>query len=155
MTPIDYNLPTAYRGDNYGPFAFLPLDISGNYINLYGADINVHVKNKKNCATILSWSTDNGSIKIKDLISGGLWSGAQFVLDEVVGCDMQMPPNSYIYDVQIYKSKNTSTYFKGTMSVSGDVTRVVDCDCNYSGGTALDVGDSYCYMVDSFSAYRM
>ena len=115
----------------------------------------LHVKNKKNCATILSWSTDNGSIKIKDLISGGLWSGAQFVLDEVVGCDMQMPPNSYIYDVQIYKSKNTSTYFKGTMSVSGDVTRVVDCDCNYSGGTALDVGDSYCYMVDSFSAYRM
>jgi len=155
MIPIDYNLPTAYRGDSYGPITFVPINSNGSYLNLSGYDINVHVKNKKNCAIVLSWSTDDGSVEIKNLISGAIYSGAQFVLNKVGACNMQMPPNSYVYDIQISNNNNTSTYFRGELPVSGDVTMIMDCDCKYVSGSADRMSESYCSMSNSFFAYRI
>lgn len=152
MIPADYNLPTAYRGDSYGPIVLYPKDSNGQYLNLYGSNVDVHVKNKKNCATVLSWSSDNNTVEIADLISGGLWSGAKLILKEVDGCDMQMPPNSYLYDIQISNGVKSSTYYKGSFFVSGDVTQVINCDCGFGSGSAIFVHECYCSMKEAFTA---
>jgi hypothetical protein len=152
MIPTNYDLPTAYRGDSYGPIILYPKDSNGQYLNLYNSDINVHVKNKKNCATVLTWSTENNTIHVQDLISGGLWSGAKLILAEIDGCEMQMPSNSYLYDIQISRGIKAQTFYRGGFFVSGDITQVIECDCGFGSGSAVFIDECYCSMKYAFKA---
>ena len=53
MIPAIYNLPDAYRGDAYGPISLKIKDSSGGFLSVAGNQINLHVKNKKNCAIVM------------------------------------------------------------------------------------------------------
>ena len=97
MIPATYNLPDAYRGDAYGPISLKIKDSAGNYISVAGNEINIHVKNKKNCAIVLSWSTSDGSIDLPDDYT--------VILKQKIGCKMGMPPGIYDYDLQILNQK--------------------------------------------------
>lgn len=127
MIPINYDLPLAYRGDNYGPITLHPKDSNGNYLNLSGRAVNAHIKNKKNCATVLSWSTSNDTIRIDNFISEDLSTGSLLVLKEIDGCKMQIPHGSYVYDVEVSSENNISTYYKGNFYISGDITQAARC----------------------------
>jgi hypothetical protein len=147
MIPAIYNLPDAYRGDDYGPILLKIKDSSGGYINVAGSQINLHVKNKKNCAIVLSWSTLDGSIELPDDFS--------IILKQKIGCKMAMPPGLYNYDLQILIGKKTTSYLRGSLLVEGDVTDMVFCDCEFNGGSAQSVGDSFCSIESSISLSRM
>lgn len=147
MIPATYNLPDAYRGDAYGPISLKIKDSAGNYISVAGNEINVHVKNKKNCAIVLSWSTSDGSIDLPDDYT--------VILKQKIGCKMGMPPGIYDYDLQILNQKRMTTFLKGTLSVTGDVTRIDFCDCEFNGGSAEGVGDSFCSIESIFSLSRI
>jgi len=128
MLPIDYDLPLAYKGYNYGPIVLRPKDSDGNYLNLYGYDVNVYVKNKKNCRTILTWSSQENSIEIRDLIAESLWAGAELVLKEVDSSKMQMPCGSYSYEITISNGDCILTYYKGSLTVSKYKITVTECE---------------------------
>jgi hypothetical protein len=148
MIPATYNLPDAYRGDSYGPVLLRVKDSEGNYINFAGSQINLHVKNKKNCAVVLSWSTSDGTIEMPDDFS--------IILKEKIGCKMGMPPGVYVYDLQILMNKVMRSYLKGTLSVVGDITDIVFCDCEYNGGSAVALGDSCNSLIENaFSVARI
>ncbi len=147
MIPAIYDLPDAYRGDDYGPILLKIKDANGNYIPFIGSQINLHVKNKKNCAVVLSWSTLDGTIDRPDDFS--------IVLKQKIGCRMGMPPGKYSYDLQILDSKKTTSYLRGTLSVTGDVTDIVFCDCEYNGGSAEQLSDSFCSIESAISLSRM
>ena len=90
MTPANYNLPDAYRGDSYGPISLKIRDQSNNYIDFTDAlRIESHVKNKKNYTNVLKWSTADGTISIQ---------GESIILTEVPGDKMKMPAGNYDYD---------------------------------------------------------
>ena len=149
MIPAIYNLPDAYRGDAYGPISLKIKDSSGGYLNIAGTEINLHAKNKKNCAIVLSWSTSDGTIDIPDDYT--------IILKQVIGCKMGMPQGVYNYDLQIldrYMKKMTS-YLRGTLSVTGDVTAIDFCDCEFNGGNAKALDDSFCSLGSAFSLSRI
>ena len=148
MIPATYNLPDAYRGDSYGPILLRVKDSQGEYINFAGGQINLHVKNKKNCAIVLSWSTSDGSIEMADDYS--------IILKEKLACRMAMPPGLYPYDMQILTNKTMRSYLKGTISVIGDITDVVFCDCDYNGGSAIKLENSCDSSIENaFSVARI
>lgn len=147
MIPAIYDLPDAYRGDDYGPILLKVKDINGDYVPFIGSQINLHVKNKKNCAIVLSWSTSDGTIDRPDDFS--------IVLKQKIGCNMGMPPGKYNYDLQVLDSKKTTSYLRGSLSVTGDVTDIVFCDCEFNGGSAQSVGDSFCSIESSISLSRI
>jgi hypothetical protein len=145
MIAATYNLPDAYRGDNYGPISLKIKDSLGNYLNLATAQVNVHVKNKKNYAIVLSWSTSDNTV---DIINNDT-----IMLKEVVSCRMAMPQGIYHYDLQVLKDKKIASYLKGTLSVTGDVTRLDFCDCDYNGGNAIRQSSTFRFIDEnSFSA---
>lgn len=148
MIPASYNLPDAYRGDSYGPILLRVKDADGNYISFPGSNATVHVKNKKNCAIILSWSSSGGTIEHPDDFS--------MVLKEKIGCEMGMPQGIYDYDVQVLTGRIMRTYLRGTISVIGDVTDVPFCECDFNGGSAVRLEIS-CenLMIDAFSIDRV
>jgi len=147
MIPAVYNLPDAYRGDNYGPISLRIKDSSGAYLDFSSSQVNLHVKNKKNCAIILSWSTSDGTITIPN--------DTTLILNEVISCKMGMPKGIYNYDIQILKDKKITSYLMGTLSVTGDVTRLVFCDCDYNGASALRQDIDFCDMMSGFSVNRV
>jgi hypothetical protein len=147
MIPATYNLPDAYRGDAYGPISLKIKDSVGNYISVVGNEINAHVKNRKNCAIVLSWSTSDGSIDIPDDYT--------VILKQKIGCKMGMPPGIYDYDLQILNQKRMTTFLRGALSVTGDVTRIDFCDCEFNGGSAESVVDSFCSIESIFSLSRI
>jgi hypothetical protein len=147
MIPAIYNLPDAYRGDAYGPISLKIKDSSGGYLSVAGTEINLHVKNKKNCAIVLSWSTLDNSVQTPDDYT--------IILKEKIGCKMGMPPGVYDYDLQILNQKKMTTYLRGTLSVAGDVTRIDFCDCEFNGGSATGVGNSFCSIESIFSLSRI
>jgi hypothetical protein len=143
MIPATYNLPDAYRGDNYGPITLRIKDSNGAFIDFRNAKrVDLHVKNKKNYAIVLSWSTEDESIDI---------TVDSIILKEKIGCRMGMPPGIYDYDLQILNNKNLSSYLKGTLSISGEVTEIIFCDCEFAGGSAAKLSDEFCKMESSFS----
>jgi hypothetical protein len=144
MIPAVYNLPDAYRGDDYGPILLKVKDSLGGYLNFAGSEINLHVKNKKNCAIVLSWSTYDGTIELPDDYS--------IILKEKTSCYMGMPPGVYGYDLQVLKQKKITSYLRGTLSVTGDITDMVFCDCEFNGGSAVFVDECYCSMDYAFKA---
>jgi|LauGreDrversion4_2_1035121.scaffolds.fasta_scaffold03381_4 hypothetical protein len=129
MTPVKYDLPLAYKGEDYGPIILYPKDENGNYLNLNGRDVIVNVKNKKNCTEILSWSTQYNTVEIRDLIIDAEESiiGAELVLKKVDGSKMQMPCGSYSYEIKIVSGNCFSTYFKGKLNVAEKITQTPDC----------------------------
>jgi hypothetical protein len=147
MIPAIYNLPDAYRGDDYGPILLKVKDSNGDYIPFIGSEINLHVKNKKNCAIVLSWSTSDGTIDRPDDVS--------IILKQKIGCKMGMPPGVYNYDLQILDVKKTVSYLRGTLSVTGDITDIVFCDCEFNGGSAQSVDNSFCSIESSISLSRI
>jgi hypothetical protein len=148
MIPATYNLPDAYRGDSYGPVLLRVKDSEGNYISFVGGEINLHVKNKKNCAVVLSWSTSDGTVETPDDYS--------IILKEKIGCRMGMPPGVYVYDLQILINKVMKSYLKGSLSVVGDITDIVFCDCEYNGGSAIGLQNSCDSLIESaFSVARI
>ena len=117
MTPANYNLPDAYRGDSYGPVSLKIKDQAGNYIDFTNVlRIESHIKNKKNYTTVLCWSTTDGTISIQ---------GESIVLTEVPGNKMKMPAGVYDYDLQVIDAYSIRTYLKGVFLVEGDVTDIV------------------------------
>jgi hypothetical protein len=147
MIPATYNLPDAYRGDNYGPITLKIKDSNGAYIDFRNAKrVDLHVKNKKNYANVLDWSTEDGTIDI---------TADSLILKEKIGCKMGMPPGIYNYDLQILNNKNLSTYLMGTLSVSGDTTEIIFCDCEFAGGSAAKLSNNFCSMESSFSFSRV
>jgi hypothetical protein len=115
MTPAIYNLPDAYRGDNYGPIVLKIKDQQGNYVDFTNADsIDLHVLNKKNYATALKWSLGDGSIQ------AGVDS---ITLLEVDGEKMKMPEGTYFYDLEIKNQGNIKSYLRGTIFILGDFTQ--------------------------------
>jgi hypothetical protein len=145
MIAATYNLPDAYRGDNYGPISLRIKDSSGNYLDLSGSEVNLHVKNKKNCAIVLSWSSSNGTVDILN--------NDTIILKEVVSCRMRMPQGIYNYDLQILKDKKIVSYLRGILSVTGDVTGLAFCDCGYNGGSAIRQSSTFRFIdANSFSA---
>ncbi len=128
MTPTNYDLPLAYRGENYGPITLYPIDHNGNYLNLNGRNVIVNVKKKKNCKEVLSWSTQYNTVEIRDLIIDEEESivGAELVLKQVDGSRMQIPCGSYVYDVKIVSGNCLSTYFKGKLNVAEKITPTLD-----------------------------
>lgn len=126
--PINYDLPLAYMGENYGPVTLYPKDKNGNYLNLYGRNIIVNVKKKKNCTEVLSWSTEHNTVEVRDLIIDEEESiiGAELVLKQVDGSRMQIPCGSYVYDVKIVSGNCLSTYFKGKFNVAEKITPTLD-----------------------------
>jgi hypothetical protein len=118
MTPANYNLPDAYRGDSYGPINLKVKDQAGNYINFNNARIvELHVKNRKNYAIVLRWSLSNNTVLV---------DGETISLLVVDGEKMKMPKGIYDYDLQVVDQSSSRTYLCGTLSVSGDVTDIID-----------------------------
>lgn len=116
MTPANYNLPDAYRGDSYGPISLRVKDQAGNYIDFSNAvQIELHVLNKKNNAIVLKWSMNLGSIVVNNDV---------ITLNEVDGEDMKMPKGTYDYDLQIIQQYSSRTYLKGTISIFQDFTEI-------------------------------
>lgn len=147
MIPATYNLPDAYRGDNYGPITLKIKDANGASIDFRNAkSVDLHVKNKKNYAIVLAWSTEDSSIDI---------TVDSIILKEKIGCKMGMPAGLYHYDLQILNNKNLSTYMMGTLSVSGDTTEIIFCDCEFAGGSASKLSNNFCSMESSFSFSRV
>ena len=116
MTPANYNLPDAYRGDSYGPISLKIKDQANNYIDFTSVlRIESHVKNKKNYTNVLKWSTADGTISIQ---------GESIILMEVPGDKMKMPAGSYDYDLQVIDAYSSRTYLKGFILIEGDITDI-------------------------------
>lgn len=113
MIPATYNLPTGYRGDTYGPIYFYFNDISGNAIDLNGADGTCQVKTKPNGCAVIDWRTSNSTMGI---------SGNQVFLAPVSGENMKIAPQNYIYDLELTLSGITQTYINGILPISGDIS---------------------------------
>ena len=120
MTPANYNLPDACRGDSYGPINLKVKDQAGNYINFDNARIvELHVKNRKNYAIVLRWSLSNNTVAI---------NGETISLLVVDGEKMKMPQGVYDYDLQVVDNYSSRSYLRGTLSVFGDITYISDPD---------------------------
>ena len=113
MIPATYNLPDAYRGDSYGPLTFYFNDASGNAISLQDGSGLLQVKSKRNSCVALEWNSEDNSIII---------SGNQLILAQKSGVEMEIPAQTYNYDLQVYQSGVTSTYIKGDFLIYQDVT---------------------------------
>jgi hypothetical protein len=117
-TPAIYNLPSAYRGDSYGPitFKFKNEEESPDYINFTGSRVDLQVRNKRfKDIIVLNWSTSNGSIEISD---------TAILLKQINGENMKIPPGAYLYDMQIIKDGITKTYLKGDFTIVDDITEI-------------------------------
>lgn len=115
MVPANYNLPTGYRGDSYGPVVFKFYNSSGSGILLDGTSGNLQVKEGLGLPSVLSWSTSDSSMLI---------SGNQVTLNVKPGSCMEMPPKTYSYDFQLSSGQITRTYLKGSFPIIGDITQV-------------------------------
>jgi hypothetical protein len=117
MTPANYNLPDAYRGDSYGPINFkFKNEQDSEYLDFSGSRIDLQVKNKRfKDIVVLSWSTSDESIEIQN---------ENILLKQKTGESMKIPAGVYYYDLQIIKDGITKTYLKGDFSVIKDITEV-------------------------------
>lgn len=115
--PTLYNLQDAYRDDDYGPIYIRVRSLDGNYIDFSSSeDIELHVKNKKNGAIVLCWSSDEGSVSFGD--------NYYLVLSRKPGSLMRMPAGSYVYDLQATIANSNRTYLRGELNVHEDVTKI-------------------------------
>lgn len=115
MIPTIYNLPTGYKGDTYGPINFYVTNATGGAVNLNGALVDLHVKHKINNCIVLKWSTSDNSIIV---------SGNKITLSPVAGSKMNMLPDMYKYDFQVYTGEIKSTYLRGELPIIGEITEV-------------------------------
>jgi hypothetical protein len=114
MIPATYNLPDAYRGDNYGPIYFFFTYANGSPINLNGCTAASQVKNSKN-SVFLEWNTSDNSITV---------SGNAVILNTKQGDSMRLPANTYFYDLQLTSGTRIKTYVQGQFTVYPDVTEL-------------------------------
>jgi hypothetical protein len=113
MIPATYNLPTGYRGDTYGPLTFYFNDASGNAISLDGGSGLLQLKSKRSDCPALEWNSNDNSMQI---------SGNQLVLTAKSGWQMEIPAQTYQYDLQVYQSGITTTYIMGDFTLYPDIT---------------------------------
>jgi hypothetical protein len=133
MIPNKYILPNAYRGDDYGPISIIVKDEFGNLMQLDNTEAFLRVRNKKNHALALEWSTPNGDA----IIDAG---NDTLTLLQKPGCFMGMPPGEYPYDLQLVRNGSERfTTLYGTITVMEQVGCVNVCDCNFNGGVAVAV----------------
>ena len=114
MIPTIYNLPDAYRGDNYDPIQFIFTDADSNPIILEGAIANAQVRNQRN-GLVFEWASSDGSIII---------SGNSLTFGAVPGEKMKIQPGSHNYDLQINTSGIYDTFINGTWNIIQDITEV-------------------------------
>ena len=113
--PATYNLPDAYRGDNYGPITLRVMGSNNAYIDFRGKIVNLIVRNRKNYANVLNWSTENNSVEL---------TADSIILKERAGYDMAIPPDIYDYELRVISGDESKTYLKGSISVIGDHTYI-------------------------------
>jgi hypothetical protein len=115
MIPSTYNLPDAYRGDTYGPIIFSFTNSGGAPISLSGVRASVQFKNKKTYEVVAAWDTIDNTMSI---------SGNSVTMLPKAGIDMEIPPSTYAYDLQLMSGSFVKTYIKGDISVYQDITDV-------------------------------
>lgn len=118
MVPANYNLPTGYRGDSYGPIVFRLIDASGNAINISGVTGILQVKEAAGFPSVLSWTTMDNSMFI-----GGV-SGNEIRLNIKPGECMYIGPDNFEYDLQLSSGNVTRTYLKGILPIEGDISNI-------------------------------
>lgn len=113
MVPANYNLPTGYRGDSYGPVVFKFFNSSGSGINLQGVSGSLNIKQGMGLPSILFWSTSDASMVI---------TGNEVRLNSKTGPCMTLQPKIYAYDFQLFSGEMTRTYLRGNFPIIGDIT---------------------------------
>lgn len=146
MIPNTYDLPNAYRGDSYGPISIVIKDEFGNTLELDDCRAFLRVRNKKNNALVLEWSSDNGTATLNPVTD-------VIILSQVESCFMKMPAGEYLYDLQILDiNSKRFTPLNGKLKVLPEVGCVSSCDCDFNGGEAYKIEKTDLKSIkDSFS----
>jgi len=146
MIPNVYDLPNAYRGDSYGPISIIIKDEFGKTLELDDCRAFLRVRNKKNNALVLEWSSDSGTAILDPTTD-------TITLLQVESCFMKMPAGEYLYDLQILDiNSKRFTPLSGKLQVLSEVGCVSSCDCDFNGGQAYKVEKTDLKSIkDSFS----
>lgn len=116
MIPTYYNLPDAYRDDDYGPIS-LRVRNGAYYVDFSSSTkIDLEVRNPKNRSIVVKWSNADGTAYV--------YNDTQIVLSKKYGNEMLMPPGEYDYDLQVKINDSSTTYLRGKFKVLQDVTFV-------------------------------
>lgn len=115
MRPANYNLPTGYRGDSYGPITFRFNNGSGNSINLDGYSGGLQVRQAQDLPVVLQWLTSDDSMVIES---------NTVTLTPKSGHCMRMMPGNYYYDMQLNSGSISKTYIRGVLPIEGDITQI-------------------------------
>jgi hypothetical protein len=116
MLPAETNLPSAYRGDSYGPIIFKFYDLNNDPMNVTNADVECQVGNiseVRDREIVLSWPSTTHGISL---------SSNEITLEVVPPSAMKMSPGIYFYDLQVTLGGYTRTYLRGNLTVVDEVT---------------------------------
>ncbi len=110
-----FHFPEGYYGDTYKAVAFV-MRLNGVVVNLTGATIRIQFRAySTGDPTILKTLSIGSGITVTDAVNGAFRTDAYI---------MNLIPGIYEYDIEItYASGYVKTYARGTLSVTGDITR--------------------------------
>jgi len=117
MTPGVYNFKPHKRGDTFNGHQF-EVSLNSVPVDFTGATIKIQLRRKAGVASVLEWSTADGSITISGPSSNIINMGVK------TGLQMEVEAAKYLYDLNVVLANGvTNTYVEGTFEIVNDITR--------------------------------